>query len=174
MSSVQTARIARTDLFYDNRKAFKQQLITEITAFERKARRLNLKPAVRLNGTSDLSWERLLPDLFEMFAHIQFYDYTKSEARVMHWAAGNLPENYHLTLSASEIMTDHTMGDVIDLGATVAVVFSGELPRRYRGAVVIDGDKHDLRFLDAPGVIVGLRAKGDAKLDDSGFVRHAA
>lgn len=34
----------------------------------------------------------------------------------------------------------------------------------------IDGDLHDLRFLDEKGKIVALKAKGDAKKDKSGFV----
>jgi hypothetical protein len=36
---------------------------------------------------------------------------------------------------------------------------------------VINGDETDLRFLDAKGVIVGLRAKGKARKDTTGFVR---
>jgi hypothetical protein len=36
---------------------------------------------------------------------------------------------------------------------------------------VIDGDLHDYRPLDESGVIVGLRAKGQAMSDKSGFVR---
>jgi len=35
---------------------------------------------------------------------------------------------------------------------------------------VIDGDQDDLRFLDPDGVIVGLKAKGQARKDTSGFV----
>ena len=35
---------------------------------------------------------------------------------------------------------------------------------------MIDGDVSDVRFNDPKGVIVGLRAKGDAKKDTSGFV----
>ena len=35
---------------------------------------------------------------------------------------------------------------------------------------VIDGDEHDMRFLDEPNVVVGLKAKGKAIKDYSGFV----
>ena len=38
------------------------------------------------------------------------------------------------------------------------------------GFRVIDGDKDDLRFLDPKGVVVGLKVKGKAKQDKSGFV----
>jgi hypothetical protein len=42
------------------------------------------------------------------------------------------------------------------------------------GMSVVDGDADDLRFLDGRGVVVGLKAKGPAKKDTSGFVRDAA
>jgi hypothetical protein len=52
------------------------------------------------------------------------------------------------------------------------MVFHGGLPASFAGFPVIDGDKHDLRHLDAKGgFIVGLSPKGrKAKRDTSGFV----
>jgi hypothetical protein len=59
-------------------------------------------------------------------------------------------------------------------GKNVAVVFStkkGEnLPETWKGYNVVDGDKDDLRFLDPSNSIVGLRSKGKAKNDKTGFV----
>jgi hypothetical protein len=59
-------------------------------------------------------------------------------------------------------------------GGNVAVVFrvkKGQpLPKMWNGYEVIDGDIDDLRFLDKKNVIVGLRAKGPAMKDTSGFV----
>ena len=40
----------------------------------------------------------------------------------------------------------------------------------FKDVKVIDGDEHDMRFLDEPNVVVGLKAKGKAKKDSSGFV----
>ena len=40
----------------------------------------------------------------------------------------------------------------------------------FKGLKVIDGDKHDMRFLDETQVVVGLIEKGEAKKDTSGFV----
>ena len=56
--------------------------------------------------------------------------------------------------------------------ANIAVVFRDKatIPAEFLGRKVIDGDKDDLRFLDAEGVVVGLYAKGKAKKDTSGFV----
>ena len=45
-----------------------------------------------------------------------------------------------------------------------------QLPETYLGYQVINGDQTDLRFNDDVGVIVGLKAKGKAKKDCSGFV----
>ena len=52
----------------------------------------------------------------------------------------------------------------------MAVVFEGDLPICFLGRKVIDGDTDDLRFLDPTNVVVGLKAKGDARHDTSGFV----
>jgi hypothetical protein len=54
-------------------------------------------------------------------------------------------------------------------GMNVAAVFD-KVPSEYNGVEVIDADEHDLRFLDKPGVVAGLKAKGRAKKDYSGFV----
>jgi hypothetical protein len=55
----------------------------------------------------------------------------------------------------------------------MAVVFHGkELPVTFMNRKVIDGDLHDARIDDPKGVIVGLRAKGPARKDTSGFVVH--
>ena len=50
---------------------------------------------------------------------------------------------------------------------------NAELPKKWLGIKVINGDKHDLRFKDTKGRIVGLKAKGKAKKDKSGFVVDA-
>lgn len=57
-------------------------------------------------------------------------------------------------------------------GENVAMVFADGLPESFAGFPVIDGDKHDLRHLDAKGgFIVGLSPKErKAKHDTSGFV----
>ena len=163
--NVQNARIRRTKMFYDERDDFLSQLIDEIDAHIRKSKRLGLKPAVRLNGTSDIAWEKIKVvgiSLLEMFPDVQFYDYTKSFKR----ATSTLPSNYHLTFSRSENTPDSEIAQVLAMGRNVAVVFGGDIPMSVR----VDGDKHDMRFLDPKGVIVGLTAKGKAKKDTSGFV----
>jgi hypothetical protein len=101
------------------------------------------------------------------FPELQFYDYTKRIARTSRKYP--LPPNYHLTLSESEVNQRYLSSEV---SANIATVFFGpDLPNHWRGRDVIDGTKHDMRFLDPPGVVVGLLAKGRAKKDTSGFVK---
>lgn len=173
MTPIQTARIKKTRLFFEDRAAFMQQLAKSIESLIRKAKREGMTPAVRLNGTSDLPWEKIAfgdyRSLFEAFPDVQFYDYTKIRARALKFAKGWMPANYHLTFSATE--SNHADCEAVAAaGGNVAVVFD-HLPETYLGLPVIDGDVTDVRFQDPAGVVVGLKAKGKAKHDTSGFVR---
>jgi len=166
----QDARIARTKLWFADREVFKTQLIKEITAFNKKCKKLGKKAAVRLNGTSDIPWEKQWPEVFTLFPDIQFYDYTKNATRMIKWAAGQMPANYHLTFSRSEVNEDKCR-EVLAAGGNVAAVFATDIfPSTYLGRPVFDADEDDLRFLDARGTIQALKAKGKAKKDKSGFV----
>jgi hypothetical protein len=99
-----------------------------------------------------------------LFPSVQFYDYTKSIHRMRQQAIGLLPDNYDLTFSRSEVNA-HEVSEVLDeIGGRVAIVFDGPLPYD-----VTEGDDDDLRFLDPAGII-GLKAKGKAKHDTTGFV----
>jgi hypothetical protein len=171
-STVQAARIKKTHLFFSDKKAFMSQLVKEIQAAIRKAKKNDMRPCFRLNLTSDLPWEKIRHEgktIFNAFPDVQFYDYTKSPARMSAFLAGKLPKNYHLTFSRSE--SNGAIADaMLASGGNVAVVFRGKLPQAWRGASVIDGDATDLRFLDPKGAVVGLVEKGMAKKDASGFV----
>jgi len=164
--AVKSARLERTRRFLTDRAAFLEQLKLEIAKGERSAKRKGMRLAVRLNVLSDLPWHNLI-DMGE-FQAVQFYDYTPNPRRMLQWAKGELPSNYHLTFSRKE-----DNGEAVNLaianGVNVAAVFDS-LPDEYAGRRVIDGDLSDLRFLDPRGVIVGLKAKGDGKKDHSGFV----
>jgi len=171
MNMVQAARLKKTNRFWNDREQFLFDLAGEISKLRRQAKAKGLKAAVRLNGTSDLPYERYKVgdtgmNIMQLFPDVQFYDYTKLENRIVN---KTLPANYHLTFSRAED-NDHKLDDVLK-HTSAAVVFSGELPETWRGYPVIDGDEHDARFTDAgPGVIIGLTAKGKARHDTSGFV----
>jgi hypothetical protein len=164
---IQQARIRKTKYFFENRRDFLNELTVEIVKTIAKAEKLGLIPVFRLNGTSDLAWEKYEvaagKNIFQMFPNVQFYDYTKVNNRKV----AHIP-NYHLTFSKAD-GNDMDVRLALSNGMNVAAVFH-EVPESYLGRKVINGDETDLRFLDPKGVIVGLKAKGKAKKDTSGFV----
>lgn len=171
--STQAARIRKTRELFADRAGFMAKLVADIQAGIRKAAREGLRLCVRLNGTSDLPWEKFramvngteFRNLFEAFPDVQFYDYTKISAR----AVKSIASNYSLTFSRSEANTGECVR-VAQEGGNIAVVFAGDLPETFLGLPVVVGDEADLRFLDPRNVVVGLTAKGSAKRDASGFV----
>jgi len=165
-TNVQQARIRKTELFRDDPIGFVDQLAVDIVKAKKKADKLGVKLAVRLNGTSDIAWENQKGSnglsLMDTFPEIQFYDYTKLPGR-------KVPENYHLTVSYSEASESYAK-KVRLYSHNWAVVFKDSLPAKFHGRKVINGDRDDLRFLDPASVVVGLVAKGKAKQDNTGFV----
>ena len=166
MQSVQKARIQKTKEFLNNREEFLATLKKEINSKIKTAKRKMEKIAFRLNVLSDLPWQNLV-DMTEN-PDVPFYDYTPNLKRMIRFLNGELPKNYHLTFSRKE-NNQAQCELILAMGGNVAVVFD-KLPQTYLGKPVIDGDETDLRFLDPKGVIVGLKAKGKAKKDTSGFV----
>jgi hypothetical protein len=177
-NAIQAARKRRTREYFADRPAFMARLVREVDRFVEACHRDGFTPAVRLNGTSDLRWENVpvdgAPNIMSRFGAVQFYDYTKIPNR------RNLPPNYHLTFSLAEGSRNWRAHQVaLENGFSVAVVIAGfgdsryprPFPPEFNGRELIDGDLSDLRFLDPPAVYVGLRAKGRAKTDKTGFVR---
>lgn len=163
---IQRARIRKTQYFFEARDYFMQDLYEDIQKAIRYAERKGLKPVFRLNGTSDLSWEKYTihdKNIFELFPDVQFYDYTKVLGRKV-----QKYKNYHLTFSAAE-SNQADVARAIEQDMNVTVVFD-KIPDTYMGKTVFNADDTDLRFLDPKGVILGLKAKGRAKKDTSGFV----
>ncbi len=189
-NAIQHARIDRTRLYSSDPDEFFRRLYQEIRAFIRKADRMNLTPVIRLNGTSDIQWEKIpvkvsdnmrgihciFTNIMAVFPDIQFYDYTKIAKRFYR----ELPSNYYLCLSYSEaspvyaqrcwkayretncsLVTVYRDKDAI----SQARMFAEECGKRF-----VDGDANDLRFLDPAGSLVALKAKGKARQDKSGFV----
>lgn len=168
-NSIISARIARTRWFLERQPSFITRLAEEIAAHAKRAKRKGFRPAVRLNGTSDIAWEVVAPELFAAFPDVRFYDYTKREDR------GALPSNYYVVRSRREADSVEGLRRIVSSGRNVVVVFGTKrgrpLPCLWNGMPVFDGDRSDLRFLDPRGWIVGVRAKGKARRDRrSGFV----
>jgi hypothetical protein len=178
-SNVEQGRINKTEWFLENRNEFLEYLVKNVAKLKRRYDKKDETLCIRLNGTSDLTFEKFkvvhedkeYANIFEAFKDVQFYDYSKNYFRF----AKQLPSNYHLTFSRSEENHDKAM-EMLNQGNNVAIVFD-ELPETYNGYKVINGDENDLRFLDEDNVIVGLKYKkltgkgaDNKKPFESGFV----
>jgi hypothetical protein len=160
---IQKARIRKTNEFFDNREQFMFDLYHDIVKAKKFAEKQGLIPVFRLNGTSDLSWEKYEVgttgmNLFQLFPTTQFYDYTKILGR----KTSQYP-NYHLTFSKAD-GNDADVAEALMQGMSVVAVYD-KIPEGVPSA-----DETDLRFLDPKGIMLGLKAKGRAKKDYSGFV----
>ena len=162
-NTIQEARKRKTRLFFADRNAFMLDLYADIQKAIRFAERKGLTPVFRLNGTSDLSWEKYElgatgKNIFQLFPTVQFYDYTKVLGRKVK----DIP-NYHLTFSRAE-SNDADVARALSEGLNVAAVYDA-IPEGMYSA-----DETDLRFLDPKVGMIGLKAKGRARKDYSGFV----
>ncbi len=155
-SSVQKSRQNKTNYLFSDRQMFLSQLYIEIKRIS-DTKKKGEKICIRLNGTSDLAWEKFNvkdgKNIMELFPDIMFYDYTKNYLRFDRV----LPKNYHLTFSRSESNEIH-VERLLAKGVNVAIVFD-KLPTTYKGYTVINGDLSDLRFNDEKNVVVGLKYK---------------
>ena len=161
-----------TQWLFADRDGFEKQLKQDISAHEKRCKKLDLKCAVRLNVASVFDWSHIV----KQFPRVIFYDYTKSSGRMLDYISGRLPSNYHLTFSDSERADFRFLRSVLESGHNVACVFDVHYnaQRKEFGALpktvcvdglyvrVIDGDRHDVRLpgVDGRGVIVGWRLKG--------------
>lgn len=168
-SNVIKARVNKTELFVKNKLAFLNKLADEITQETHKAKKGGYRVAFRLNGTSDVDFIYMLKkygflDIETLIPHAVFYDYTKNIQKAIRYKAH---PNYTVTFSRAE---DNAVKTELAIrhGVNVAAVFN-QLPNTWKGVDVVDGDKSDLQMLKYNGVILGLKAKGSARKDTTGF-----
>lgn len=154
-SKMNISRIKKTQLFFKDRQLFMLMLAYEIELARKKAEKLNMEFSVRLNGTSDISplaFSYNGVNILDMFPNVTFYDYTKVYRRYDVLECYN---NYDLTFSYD----GHNWNDCMDVlynGGRIAVVFYGELPKRFNGYEVVDGNTYDMRYKDPRNCVIGL------------------
>lgn len=171
-NSIQQARQNRTEFYINSKKQFCEQITKELQALNNKAKKQGAKIAIRLNGTSDLDFIAIIKnqigvDVLESFQNLEFYDYTKILGKVKKYAG----TRYKLTFSRAE-NNEAEAKEALLYGVPVSVVFhhNKPMPSTYLGTKVIDGDSADDLMIDSGAVILGLKAKGKAKKDLTGFV----
>ena len=195
-TSTRFALIGRARLYLEFRALFLEKLTAELARFEALCLRTGRIPAVRLNVSTDIPWEKVAPQIFAERRRTKFYDYTAYSVD----ARRILPPNYQLCHSWKEHTTFSYVAAVIDAGRNIVVPFDsayaparglfGALPaavvfvdRETGREIVVDtvnGDRHDIRRreTDGAGLVVALHGKsGRSKVSaavDSGFMRHHA
>lgn len=169
-SNVINSRVNKTEYFLHDKRTFLHQLAKELINIDKKASKQVNQTLIRLNGTSDLDFLYMLKKYtgfdYKKYNNLHFYDYTKILGKVKKYSND---KNYTLTFSRAED-NEQDIFKAIEYGANVSAVFSGALPKNYKGIPVVDGDLTDNEMLQFKQVILGLKAKGKAKKDTSGFV----
>tara|TARA_Y100000593_G_scaffold7131_1_gene13419 strand:+ start:3474 stop:4313 length:840 start_codon:yes stop_codon:yes gene_type:complete len=181
-TSIHMGKIARTVLWFKDRKRFLEMLDDELERKRYSAERAGDRLAARLNVFSDIPFEK--HGVMDRHPEIEFYDYTKRPKRF-----GQVRPNYWVTLSRSENNETQCLY-ALSQGANVAVVFASiegkqftTLPKTWKGFPVVVGDESDLRFQDprgrTRGRVVGLELKAPnnqlyQKAIDSGFALPVA
>ena len=169
-SNVIQSRVNKTEYYLHDKEKFILQLAGELVKINKKASKETNQTLIRLNGTSDLDFVYLLKKYanFDIsnYNNLHFYDYTKILGKVKKYINH---KNYTLTFSRAEDNEAETI-QALKIGSNVSAVFSGDLPKTYKGFKVVDGDKTDSEMLSFKGFILGLKAKGKARKDTSGFV----
>ena len=171
-SNVIASRTNKTEYYLTDKKVFINQLSKELIKIAAKAIKQDKKIAIRLNGTSDQDFISIIKkyknlDLLndKQFKNLVFYDYTAILGKIKKY----INTSYSLTLSRKED-NENEIIEALKLGGNVAAVFRDDLPTKYKGFDVVNGDSSDLEMIYNKNVILGLKAKGEAKKDTTGFV----
>ncbi len=177
------ARADRLSLLIKDTALFFEILSRELKALEKAAKRKRFKVAGRLNGTTDLDWTRITfngATIFEHFPRITWYDYTKNPKIAQAYSDRGVSVTFSYYKKAATADLLH----LLDRGVNIAIAYRDTLPITQsiggRSVEVINGDLHDLRFLDKKGAIVGLKYKNqtmhkkaaevNATAHESGFI----
>ena len=123
-NSVKQGRINKTRWYIQERETFLDKIRKEIKSFIAKAKERDLVPCIRLNGTSDISWENT--GLMEEFKNITFYDYSKIYKRALSYINGELPVIiiYYIVLMKT---IKKQAFDILKKGGNISAVFRKKL-----------------------------------------------
>ena len=166
-NNVRRSRDAKAVAYMTRRHEYRVEMAKQLDKLKAKAKREGLKLAIRFNGSTDIVGEPVI--LAMSHPEVPVNEYTKSKAFALKNARGEHPSNLRVCFSRSEVNEEDCV-EVLASGGIVSVVFRGELPATWRGFEVVNGDEHDLLHKWPRGVVVGLKAKGAAKKDTTGFV----
>jgi hypothetical protein len=165
--NVREGRQKKTDLWLSDPDQFLDIYTRELGNFQKLCDNHNVKAVHRPNTISDIDWENY--GIPQLFPNMFFYDYTKRAHRLT-----RTPKNYRLMFSFSGVPGyQNQVKAALKTDAPISAVFNGPFPKEFLDRKVIDGDRSDLiNLYKGKKKIIGLKAKGDAKKDTTGFVIH--
>ena len=145
--SVIKSRKAKSEYFVNDTDTFIKQLIREIKNQEKRALKKNKKAVVRLNGFTDIDYDKY--GIFKLFPNVQFYDYSADYERVLN----NNNPNLHYTFSYKGNNLKECL-ELLKKDISIAVIDISE-NQFFNDYEVehIDGDKHDFRFKHGKAIV---------------------
>ena len=178
MVSSARSRYLKTWFFFTQPLAFLRLIVREIKSNAASANRNRRGYYLRLNGMSDIEWERflyidkLVGDTVGLRA---FYDYTKHPKKNRIDQARKIPggvpfpDKYRLIFSWDEKkQTPKRATEWMRYGSSISVVYPYSMAKQIqkfkrKHKFVKVGDEDDNRFKDKPRSIIFLKNKGDLK-----------
>jgi hypothetical protein len=169
MAPAKRAMLARSALYSKSQEKFWSLAEHEIRLHNRRVRAQGKTLVVRLDGTSQINIEEQAPWILDMHPDVIFQDYLKGP-----YKTGWTRANRYVVSSGTERDTEVTIRNRGNVVFPVNVPKDAPLPKTFMGRPVVDGDKHDLRFLDPQrSRAVLVRMKGNNK-DTHGFIREVS
>jgi hypothetical protein len=163
------AMLARNALYSGYNDAFWELVVDEVGRHKRRVERKGARLVVRLDGTSQINILEKAPHIVESFPEVIFQDYLKGPYKTG-WVA---PNRYQVA-SATEKDTAVTIKGRGNVVFPVDIKRGDPLPHKFMGRSVVNGDKHDLRFMDdQSNMAVLVRAKGYPE-NPHGFIWDAS
>ncbi|AXH08550.1 hypothetical protein CP960_06415 [Malaciobacter halophilus] len=162
-NKIKQARIKRTFKFLLQKEQFFEQLIKEINALKRKAKKHNLKLLIQLNKTSDILWEKesftykevKYKNIMELFEDVEFFDYTKYNILK---SRKKTPKNYTLIYSRAGLHKGKLVDSWEELQnylknqISIAIVCTNEIKNR-----LLEQAQHEgFKILDAENFEKGV------------------
>jgi len=158
LSAARRAGVQRMALYYGDRAAFYTLMAAELRLLAARVAKKGLRVAYRPDGATDLFIARGLvkhdPTIQDI---VELYDYTKSPERALDTTGGVK------TYSISEKSDPADIRRILDAGGRVTIVTdrrkSDPIPPTWFGYPTVNGDEHDLVFLDPAGSVRVLAMK---------------
>jgi hypothetical protein len=148
------AKQRRTDMWNNQPVEFISGILEDIERLRAIANKEGVEPVVRLNGTSDILWERLID--MAAFPGITFYDYTKVPIEKRQSS-----ENYRLTYSVGGPEDMQRALGYLARGQSIAMVTTEDQKNRLADVELKITEEVWATFVDGDAISADRSPRGD-------------